>query len=135
MPAPQLPPRERRLAKLLAALAVSQDTGESTAFPARLATVYAGIPASRQRLFRSFLGKQVQRAWQRQQLVIEHAGPLPPATANSVAKEFEQTFARKLRLQIVENPELIAGLRIRLDDLTFDSTVAGQLERLAISID
>ncbi|MCD8483009.1 MAG: F0F1 ATP synthase subunit delta [Verrucomicrobia bacterium] len=135
MPAQNLPTKERRLAKLLAQLAVSQDQTERAGFSSQLAAIHGSIPATRRRDFLKAVRSESIRAWRRQQLVIEHAGPLASAAADDIKSYFESEFKRTLRVDQVENSELIAGLRVRLDDLTFDSSVAGHLQRLAQTID
>ncbi len=67
----------------------------------------------------------------RGQAVVEHAGPINPATLTSVAANLSTKYARKITPVAKRNDALLAGLRVRVGDDVYESSVAGQLETLA----
>lgn len=63
-------------------------------------------------------------------LQIEHAGKLDPTASAELVTRLTQRTGRKLIVRDVDNPQLIAGLRVRLGDDIYDTSIAGALERL-----
>lgn len=57
-------------------------------------------------------------------VVAETAHPLKPATRKAIED------AAAAPLTEVVNPELIGGMRLRINDRVLDGSIAGQLERL-----
>lgn len=62
---------------------------------------------------------------------VEHAGPVTPAALESVAAALAKRYGRPVVATASANPKLLAGLRVRIGDDVFESSVAGQLSALS----
>ena len=65
--------------------------------------------------------------------VVEHAGPVNPAVVASIATNLSQKYGRRVTATAQRNDSLLAGLRVRVGDDVYESSVAGQLAALALS--
>jgi F-type H+-transporting ATPase subunit delta len=70
----------------------------------------------------------------RGQAVVEHAGPIDPAAVNSIAAKLATKYQRKITPIAKRNDALLAGIRVRVGDDVYESSVAGQLAALAASV-
>ncbi len=61
---------------------------------------------------------------------VQHAGALSEADKASLAASFTKAYGRPVSVVSSPNPALIAGLRVRVGDDEYDSSVAGRLARL-----
>lgn len=77
------------------------------------------------------LAKYVALEQARATAIIEHAGDLSEETVDVIATSLSKTYNRKITPQPVLNEDLILGVRVRVGDDVYDSSAAGQLERLA----
>ncbi|HUT21925.1 MAG TPA: ATP synthase F1 subunit delta [Candidatus Bipolaricaulota bacterium] len=66
--------------------------------------------------------------------VIESVVPLDKNQANQLKKALFERTKKEIRLNNVISTELIGGLRITIDDMIIDSSVAGKLDRLRNNI-
>jgi F-type H+-transporting ATPase subunit delta len=66
--------------------------------------------------------------------VVEHAGPVSEATLASIAGALSQRYHRPVTTTAKANPALLAGLRVRIGDDLYESSVAGQLAALSASV-
>ncbi len=87
-------------------------------------------PAAVLHAYHRYVAAEVARG----QAVIEHAGPIKPETLTSVAENLGRKYGRKITPVAKRNDTLIAGLRVRVGDDVYESTVAGQLETLSASV-
>ena len=62
---------------------------------------------------------------------VEHAGPVAPAALSAIAAALGKRYNRAIVATATPNPKLLAGLRVRVGDDVFESSVAGQLGVLA----
>jgi F-type H+-transporting ATPase subunit delta len=62
--------------------------------------------------------------------VVEHAGDLPAGFLDEIASSFSRKYRRPVTAAAQPNPALIAGLRVRVGDDLYESSVAGQLASL-----
>lgn len=62
--------------------------------------------------------------------VIESAYALEGAPLAELTAGLEKRFARKLRTRVVLNPELIAGVRVRVGDEVLDASVHARLAQM-----
>lgn len=62
---------------------------------------------------------------------VEHAGPVAPAALSGIAAALTKRYGRPVTAVAAPNPALLAGLRVRIGDDVFESSVAGQLAALA----
>ena len=66
--------------------------------------------------------------------VVEHAGTVSEATLSSVAASMTKKYARRVTSVAKKNDALLAGLRVRVGDDTFESSIASQLTTLAAAV-
>ena len=70
----------------------------------------------------------------RGQAVIEHAGAISPAAASAIAAHFTAHYRRKITAVPQRNDALLAGLRVRIGDDVYESSVAGHLAALGAAV-
>lgn len=66
--------------------------------------------------------------------IVEHAGEMPANALQSLADTLGRRYGRKVSATARPNPDLIAGVRVRIGDDIFESSVAAQLADLAASV-
>lgn len=66
--------------------------------------------------------------------VVEHAGSISDSILGSIAGALSQKYRRPIAATAEPNTALIAGLRVRIADDVYESTVSGQLDQLAQSL-
>jgi F-type H+-transporting ATPase subunit delta len=66
--------------------------------------------------------------------VVEHAGTINDTLLAAVATAMTNKYGRPVTATAQPNPALLAGLRIRVGDDVYESSVAGQLAALALSV-
>ena len=66
--------------------------------------------------------------------VVEHAGFVNAAALDAIAAALTKKYARPVTWVAKPNPALIAGVRVRVGDDTYESSVAGQLTALAAAV-
>ena len=70
----------------------------------------------------------------RSQAVIEHAGPVHESVLANIAASMSGKYGRRISSVPRRNDALLAGLRVRVGDDVYESSVAGQLATLARSV-
>lgn len=70
----------------------------------------------------------------RSRAVVEHAGAINDATLATIAAAMTKKYARPVTATARPNAALLAGLRVRVGDDTYESSVAGQLATLAAAV-
>jgi F-type H+-transporting ATPase subunit delta len=65
---------------------------------------------------------------------IEHAGPASDTMLATIAASMSRKYNRPITRVARRNDALLAGLRIRVGDDVYESSVAGQLAALASSV-
>ncbi len=63
---------------------------------------------------------------------VEHAGPINDATLKSIEAAMTKKYQRPVTASAKSNPQLLAGLRIRVGSDVYESSVAGQLANLSV---
>ncbi len=66
--------------------------------------------------------------------VVEHAGSVSQSVLASIAAAMTKKYQRPVASVAQPNPALLAGLRVRVGDDVYESSVAGQLATLARSV-
>jgi F-type H+-transporting ATPase subunit delta len=66
--------------------------------------------------------------------IVEHAGEISDTVLGVIAGAMSQKYHRSVSATSTRNDSLIAGLRIRVADDVYESTVSGQLDSLALSL-
>jgi len=62
--------------------------------------------------------------------VVETARPLGPGDLETLQKMADSLTGSKVELSVVENPDLIGGVRLRVGNTLYDGSVAHSLEQL-----
>lgn len=70
----------------------------------------------------------------RGQAVVEHAGPASPASLDAIAAALSKKYGRPVAATAKRNDALLAGLRVRVGDDVYESSVAGQLAALSAAV-
>jgi F-type H+-transporting ATPase subunit delta len=68
------------------------------------------------------------------QAVVEHAGAVSDSILQTIAASTTRKYGRAITASTRANPALLAGLRIRVGDDVYESSVSGQLGALAASV-
>jgi len=68
------------------------------------------------------------------QALVEHAGTVSDSVLQSIAAAMTKTYGRPITVRTQANPALLAGLRVRVGDDVYESSVASQLGALAASV-
>jgi F-type H+-transporting ATPase subunit delta len=66
--------------------------------------------------------------------VVEHAGAISPDILGSIEAAMSQRYSRKITASAQPSSGLIAGLRVRVGDDVYESSIAGQLQALAAAV-
>lgn len=66
---------------------------------------------------------------------VETAVPLDDAQKRDMQAALERYMGRRLILQYVVNPDVVAGVRFKSDDLLLEDTVQGKLHRLRAKLE
>ncbi len=67
----------------------------------------------------------------RGQAMVEHAGSVNEKLLADIATSMSRRYSRKITSVAKPNHQLLAGLRVRVGDDVYESSVAGQLATLA----
>ena len=70
----------------------------------------------------------------RREARVEHAGPMENSVLASIAASMTRKYARRIAGVSRRNDALLAGLRVRVGDDVYESSVAGQLAALASAV-
>ena len=70
----------------------------------------------------------------RNQAVVEHAGPVSAQTLQEIASSLGKKYGRPITAIAQPNSSLLAGLRVRVGDDVYESSVSGQLAALGSSV-
>lgn len=82
------------------------------------------------RAYQRLIAAEVARG----QAVVEHAGAVSEATLASISAAMTKRYGRKIGGVARRNDALLAGLRVRVGDDVFESSVAGQLAALSAAV-
>ena len=124
------PKKVRATAKLL--LALSLENGQLSDVRVRdvMAWFEQKPPAHAAAVLREY-HRLVVREFNRGRARIEFAGELAGGAIPSILAELSKLYRRPISATSVENPALIAGLRISIGDDVFERSIAAQLESLS----
>ena len=67
----------------------------------------------------------------RNRALVEHAGAIDAAILGAIGTALSRQYRRPITTAAQPNPALIAGLRIRVGDDLYDTSIAGRLATLA----
>ena len=80
--------------------------------------------------YRRLIAAEVARG----QALIEHAGPVDDAVLTNIAASMTRKYSRRISSVPQRNDRLLAGLRVRVGDDVYESSVSGQLSALAAAV-
>jgi F-type H+-transporting ATPase subunit delta len=66
--------------------------------------------------------------------LVEHAGAIDDGLLRSIEVAFARKYQRPINASARPNPALIAGLRIRIGDDLYESSIASQLAALSVPV-
>ncbi len=66
--------------------------------------------------------------------LVEHAGPVSAPALAAIASTMTRKYSRPVTAASRSNPALLAGLRVRVGDDVYESSVASQLAALSLSV-
>jgi len=89
--------------------------------------------SEKNRFLKAFL-HYLKREIHKDTLIIETAGSPEPAVIDSLTQTFSKDRQRPLHVETRQQPDLIAGVRVRLGDNVYDASIQGKLAALANSI-
>lgn len=64
--------------------------------------------------------------------VVEHAGPIADSLVKAIESGMTQRYGRPVRTVTKPTPSLLAGVRVRVGDDVYESSVANQLSNLSV---
>ncbi len=123
--------RDRHLAKHLARIIVTNEIADPEQLKPALQRLVRGRPARESRLLLKVLHRAMAEELQRTTLTVESSQPLDAETLGQLVTAFSRNRPGPLRVRQMIMPELIAGLRVRLGDAVFESSVANRLQWMA----
>jgi F0F1-type ATP synthase delta subunit len=77
--------------------------------------------------------KYIAREIAQHTATIEHGGPINQQAIDSVKAHLEKVAQRSIQVKTIENPDLLAGIRVTLGDDVFEDSAAFRLRPLAES--
>ena len=80
--------------------------------------------------YRRLVATEVARG----QAVVEHAGTVSDSALATIAAAMTKKYSRPVASVAQRNDALLAGLRVRVGDDVYESSVAGQLATLAAAL-
>ena len=126
--------KDNKLAKRLAQLVVEAgEPGLSELRPA-LETILKGKSTKDRKHFLKAFHKAAVREIQKDTLTVESAARLNPEVLQQLVSKFSAGRARPLHVVERTNPDLIAGVKVRLGDTVYDASLANNLQALASRI-
>jgi F0F1-type ATP synthase delta subunit len=75
--------------------------------------------------------KYISREISKYTATLEHAGPISEQAKQSVKVFLEKDTNRNIHIQTVDNPDLLAGIRVSIGDDVYEDSAAFRLKPLA----
>lgn len=128
--------RDQKITKLAKKLVeLSKDNGVVT--EAKVGEVLAGLKQVQHRhhltVLKTFLG-YLRREIALQTAVVSTPAALSDEALKAIETKFTNLYGRPVSAVTQQDTSLIAGVRVRVGDDVYDSSVAGRLARLAESV-
>ncbi|WP_269524098.1 F0F1 ATP synthase subunit delta [Coraliomargarita parva] len=103
----------------------------------RVTDVLAGLKQVQPRNYLGILKtylRYIQRELALQTAVVATPGALSPDALKAIESNFSKLYNRPISAVTTTDASLIAGVRVRVGDDVYDSSVAGRLKRLAEAV-
>lgn len=126
--------RDIKLAKQLAQLVVEAGESGIPEIKPAVETILAGRSAADRKAFLKAFHKAASRETQKDTLTVESASQLSGEVLDQLVTRFSEGRSRPLEVVQKTNPELIAGMRVRLGDSVYDASLSHNLQILASRI-
>lgn len=98
-----------------------------------LETLKTHPPRHFKKILESYLLK-IKTELRKENALIEYAGSLEEDVLNKIQIDLNKYYNRNIAITTIENPKLLAGLKIYAADDIWDSSIMGHLELLAKSL-
>lgn len=126
--------KDKKLANRLIELTLDAgDKAASEIVPA-IEKLLKDWPIARRRGFTRYFLRVLKRELQKETLRVEHAGPVEQSLVESLKSSFSEGKKRPLRIEMVENPNLIGGIAVKIGDNVYDASVNGRLQELTKAV-
>jgi F-type H+-transporting ATPase subunit delta len=121
----------QQLARQLFQLSLADGALSAERVTGVLAYVEQHRPANPVMVLRAYL-HLVTNEVARSHALIEHAGQVSDQILQTITAALAKKYGRTLSTVAQPNPELLAGLRVRVGDDVYEASIAGQLATLVI---
>ena len=95
-----------------------------------IAALRANPPRRHKALLRAYMGC-VDREIAKGVAVVEFAGKPDQSAIEALQQELTQHYGRSIQLELRENPDLLAGIRVKVGDDVYEDSVANRIRPLA----
>ncbi|MFO7725150.1 MAG: F0F1 ATP synthase subunit delta [Oceanipulchritudo sp.] len=126
--------KDIKVAKRLARLIVDAGEERIGELKPALESILQGRSRADRKAFLKAFHRAVARECHKDTLIIESAEPLAPETRKNLVASFSEGHERILQVEERITPGLIAGIRVRLGDTVYDSSLSYRLDSLASRI-
>lgn len=123
----------QQLARLLFRLSLVDGAVSPERVAGVLSYVASHRPANPVGVLRAY-HRLVAESLARSQAVVDHAGDVSDATLQNIAAAMAKRYGRPVTAVARRDPSLVAGLRVRVGDDVYESSIAGHLADLAASV-
>lgn len=125
---------QSKMAKRLAILVVEGGEASVPEIRPALEKLLEGRSVSDRKAFLKAFHSAVVRELHKDTLIVESAEELPEEVLQQVVSGFRREEGRALHVVRRVNPDLIAGIRVRLGDTVYDASLSSNLNQLASRI-
>ena len=122
--------RIKRYSRELLQISLQDGQLDSERVEAVLNTLERSRPRKYLSILRAYL-KRVKREIARSSAIIEFAGGLEDDEVDRLVSVFSDRYGRPITPVTRPNPDLIAGIRVRIDCDVYDNSIASRLEALS----
>lgn len=98
-----------------------------------LKTLRSNPPRHYREILEAYLIK-VRSELRKENAIIEYAGSLEELVVTEIKNDLKKYYNRDISVTMIENPKLLAGLRISVADDVWDFSVSGRLKQLQKSL-
>jgi F-type H+-transporting ATPase subunit delta len=126
--------KDNKLAKRLAQLVIEAGEKRLPELRPALESILKGKSAKDRKTFLKAFHKAVVREIDKDTLTVESAKALSPEIVQQLVSKFSFDRSRPLIVLETINPDLIAGMKVRLGDTVYDASLANNLQTLASRI-